>query len=133
MTFLDGHPLVSTLFNCAYLRPSALAEMVQSEKRGASKEVDACRFIWRAMLMATIKSTELVWDEIAKGQVYEVRPSLPRFCGSPGLTRPRTPTARRRAYFDRFGIVRRAPFRMLSSRAAVHPPISDLGLLGFPQ
>lgn len=75
--FHQGHPLASTLFTCQYFRPLALRAV--STSSAASKVTGSNRcgeelrmIVLRAMLMGMIKSTEIVWEELCKGQVYEV-------------------------------------------------------------
>lgn len=74
MTFLDGHPLVSTLFTCLYLRPTALAQVSSA----STTSTDPLRLpgfrnvVLRAMLLGVLKCAEIVWEELCKGLVYEV-------------------------------------------------------------
>lgn len=78
MTFLDGHPLVSTLYTCLYLRPAALAQVSST----STDSVDPLRLpgfrnvVLRAMLLGVLKCAEIVWEELCKGLVYEVRTPL---------------------------------------------------------
>ncbi|KAK4048780.1 N-alpha-acetyltransferase, non-catalitic subunit [Microbotryomycetes sp. JL201] len=62
-TFHDGHPLAWTLFTCKYLRPSQLERLATSDK--------PMHVILKAILMGTIKTTEIIWEELAKAQIYE--------------------------------------------------------------
>ncbi|BGP13575.1 N-alpha-acetyltransferase, non-catalitic subunit [Rhodosporidiobolus nylandii] len=73
-TFHDGHPLPSTLWTCNYLRPSSLSAMCgssspQPERVGGQNPLRTV--VLRALLLGTLKCTEIVWEEMAKGQVYE--------------------------------------------------------------
>ncbi|KAL8293221.1 hypothetical protein RQP46_000915 [Phenoliferia psychrophenolica] len=76
ITHLDGHPLVSTLFTCHYLRPRALRQL-SVPSPGTNPSNDAARLpgfrsiVLRAMLLATLKCAEIVWEESCKSQVYE--------------------------------------------------------------
>ncbi|ORY75302.1 Mak10 subunit, NatC N-terminal acetyltransferase-domain-containing protein [Leucosporidium creatinivorum] len=71
-TFQDGHPLASTLFTCHYLRPAALASLsFAPDSLGDAQRLAGFRAVLRAMLLGVIKSTEIIWEELAKGQVYE--------------------------------------------------------------
>jgi hypothetical protein len=76
-TFHDGHPLASTLLSCRYIRPSALAALCHTRATfNHSKPPPEYRTtILRAMLLAVIKCTEMIWEELCKAQVYEVRPT----------------------------------------------------------
>jgi hypothetical protein len=73
--FHQGHPLASTLFTCQYFRPHSLSAV--SARSTTSKREDLAEglrnVVLRAMLMGIIKSTEITWEELCKGQVYEVR------------------------------------------------------------
>ncbi|KAM0753949.1 hypothetical protein T439DRAFT_322835 [Meredithblackwellia eburnea MCA 4105] len=79
ITFLDGHPLISTLFTCQYIRPDALAALsshssptlTEGTKKDEDREPGLRNVVLRAMLLATIKCAEIVWDETCKGNVYE--------------------------------------------------------------
>ncbi|KAM0792066.1 hypothetical protein ACM66B_004771 [Microbotryomycetes sp. NB124-2] len=62
-TFHDGHPLAWTLLTCKYLRAPALDNLASSD--------EPMHVILKALLMGTIKSTEIVWEELAKAQIYE--------------------------------------------------------------
>ncbi|KAK4703252.1 N-alpha-acetyltransferase 35, NatC auxiliary subunit, partial [Phenoliferia sp. Uapishka_3] len=76
MAHLDGHPLVSTLFTCRYLRPAALTEL-SLVPAGADPTSDPARLpglrriVLRAMLLGVLKCTETVWEECCKSQVYD--------------------------------------------------------------
>lgn len=83
MTFQDGHPLISTLFKCQYLRPHNLSQLVNHAQQQQSvgsgdvteEEEEQEGFksvVLRAMLLGIIKSTEIVWEELCSGNVYDV-------------------------------------------------------------
>lgn len=78
-TFQDGNPLASTLWTCNYLRPSSLATVSSAFPSSSDDSAEDTRTGWRtvvlrALLLGTLKSSEIMWEEMCKGQVYEVRP-----------------------------------------------------------
>ncbi|KWU41392.1 hypothetical protein RHOSPDRAFT_37065 [Rhodotorula sp. JG-1b] len=71
-TFQAGHPLASTLWTCNLLRPSSLSTLASS--------ASGTNTVLRALLLGTLKCSEIVHQELSKGQVYEhedVHLSLP--------------------------------------------------------
>ncbi|KAK4052992.1 N-alpha-acetyltransferase, non-catalitic subunit [Microbotryomycetes sp. JL221] len=64
-TFHDGHPLPWTVLTCKYLRPTALEALT------ATAIHSTMHAVLKSLLVATIKTTEIIWQELAKGQVYE--------------------------------------------------------------
>lgn len=76
MTHMDGHPMISTLLTCQYLRPKALRRMSTARplpSAPAGKPPEWRTIVLRSMLLATIKTQEMCWEELYKGNVYEVR------------------------------------------------------------
>ncbi|GAA5875576.1 hypothetical protein JCM16303_000672 [Sporobolomyces ruberrimus] len=67
-TFQDGQPLMSTLWNCNYLRVPSLTTLASTCTEG---RVDSVQGVFRAMLLGILKTQEIVWEECCKGQVYE--------------------------------------------------------------
>ncbi|GAA5896572.1 hypothetical protein JCM6882_005731 [Rhodosporidiobolus microsporus] len=71
-TFLSGHPLSSTLWTCNYLRLSSLATLSGVNPSSTSPPPSALsRIVFRALLLGTLKCSEIVYEEMSKGQVYE--------------------------------------------------------------
>ncbi|GAA5837751.1 hypothetical protein JCM9279_006851 [Rhodotorula babjevae] len=74
-TFHAGYPLASTLWACNYLRADALAIIsgfAPSTSAVAEDEQSQLRtVVLRALLLAVLKSSQIVWEELGKGQVYE--------------------------------------------------------------
>ncbi|BGP68084.1 N-alpha-acetyltransferase, non-catalitic subunit [Rhodotorula toruloides] len=77
-TFRDGYPLSSTLWTCNLLRPSSLAELCDPRRRasGTSKEdplraTELRTVVLRALLLGTLKTSEIMWEETGKAQLYE--------------------------------------------------------------
>ncbi|GAA6061606.1 hypothetical protein JCM10212_000914 [Sporobolomyces blumeae] len=69
-TFQDGQPLMSTLWHCNYFRPESL-EAVSAKCGTDAGDVDSLEGVLRAMLLGVLKTNEIVWEELCKGQVYE--------------------------------------------------------------
>ncbi|GAA5931858.1 uncharacterized protein JCM15063_001587 [Sporobolomyces koalae] len=67
-TFQDGQPLMSTLWNCNYFRIPSLTLLAST---CSQRPVDSIQDVLRAMLLAILKTQEIVWEECCKGQVYE--------------------------------------------------------------
>ncbi|KDE02400.1 hypothetical protein MVLG_07039 [Microbotryum lychnidis-dioicae p1A1 Lamole] len=67
MKFLDGSPLASTVFECQYLRPTALADLASTAAASPS--------IWTSILLEMLLSIthciHMIWQELCKAQVYE--------------------------------------------------------------
>ncbi|GAA6003296.1 hypothetical protein JCM10207_001849 [Rhodosporidiobolus poonsookiae] len=78
-TFHDGHPLASTLWTCNYLRPDSLAAVsgfsappsYGGSEASAELPEQLRAIVLRSLLLGTIKCTEIAWEELRKGQVYE--------------------------------------------------------------
>ncbi|GAA5868681.1 hypothetical protein JCM1840_004355 [Sporobolomyces johnsonii] len=72
-TFQDGHPLVSTLWTCNYFRPASLSAVsgLSSTSPCQPPFSQSLQGIFRAMLLGVLKSNEIIWEELCKGQVYE--------------------------------------------------------------
>ncbi|BGP37661.1 N-alpha-acetyltransferase, non-catalitic subunit [Rhodotorula kratochvilovae] len=74
-TFHSGHPLSSTLWTCNYLRPAslgALSGLAQSTSAAPANEQSKLRtIVLRALLLGVLKTSEIAWEELSKGQVYE--------------------------------------------------------------
>ncbi|GAA5952179.1 hypothetical protein JCM21900_006932 [Sporobolomyces salmonicolor] len=72
-TFQDGHPLVSTLWTCNYFRPAALSAVsgLSSTSPCQPPVSQSLQGVFRAMLLGVLKSNEIIWEELCKGQVYE--------------------------------------------------------------
>ncbi|GAA5843527.1 hypothetical protein JCM11251_001646 [Rhodosporidiobolus azoricus] len=70
-TFLSGHPLASTLWTCNYLRPSSLTSLCGTDSSTPSFTPSPLTTVFRALLLATLKSCEIVYEEMSKGRVYE--------------------------------------------------------------
>ncbi|BGO89299.1 RHTO0S07e00496g1_1 [Rhodotorula toruloides] len=78
-TFRDGHPLSSTLWTCNLLRPPSLAALCDPGRSapGPSVEEDYLRptdlrtVVLRALLLGTLKTSEIMWEETGKAQLYE--------------------------------------------------------------
>ncbi|GAA5969103.1 hypothetical protein JCM8115_007116 [Rhodotorula mucilaginosa] len=95
-TFQAGHPLASTLWTCNLLRPSSLSNIASS--------ASGTNTVLRALLLGTLKCSEIVHQELSKGQVYEhedVHLSLPPSMSFSSLLasaypRPPRPSRRRR-------------------------------------
>lgn len=58
-----GHPLASTLWTCNLLRPAHLARL-RTHPRPYAR-------VLYALLLATVKCTEIVWLELERGNVYQ--------------------------------------------------------------
>ncbi|GAA5883640.1 hypothetical protein JCM3774_005989 [Rhodotorula dairenensis] len=58
-----GHPLLSTLWTCNLLRPRSLAALAHAQSPAAR--------ILNAILLATVKCTEIVWQQLERALVYE--------------------------------------------------------------
>ncbi|SCZ96231.1 BZ3500_MvSof-1268-A1-R1_Chr8-2g10057 [Microbotryum saponariae] len=67
MKFLDGFPLASTVFECQYLRPTALADLASTAAASPS--------VWTSILLEMLLSIthciRMIWQELCKAQVYE--------------------------------------------------------------
>ncbi|BGP29785.1 N-alpha-acetyltransferase, non-catalitic subunit [Rhodotorula toruloides] len=78
-TFRDGHPLSSTLWTCNLLRPLSLTELCDPRRSAPATSVDEDRLrptelrtvVLRALLLGTLKTSEIVWEETGKAQLYE--------------------------------------------------------------
>ncbi|BGP53648.1 N-alpha-acetyltransferase, non-catalitic subunit [Rhodotorula sphaerocarpa] len=66
-TFHAGHPLASTLWTCSLLR------LPSHPRYGfpAAAQHPLELTVSRALVLGTLKCSEIVWEELAKGQVYE--------------------------------------------------------------
>lgn len=96
MAYHTGLTLSQTVYTCLpllpsslpLLHPSALAEAPafagQTPAERARRPVELLALVLRAGVMGIAKSTGVVWDELMRGNLYDVRPSLP----SPLLARP---------------------------------------------
>ncbi|GAA6026738.1 hypothetical protein JCM8097_005825 [Rhodosporidiobolus ruineniae] len=75
--FHDGHPLSSTLWTCNYLRPASLHALAFAPSSSSSSSPDPARpeelrrVVLRALLLGVLKCSEIVWEELCKGNVYE--------------------------------------------------------------
>lgn len=80
-TFHAGYPLASTLWACNYLRADSLAAVsgfAPSTSASADDKQSQLRtVVLRALLLGVVKSSQIVWEELGKSQVYEVRPARP--------------------------------------------------------
>ncbi|BGP22547.1 N-alpha-acetyltransferase, non-catalitic subunit [Rhodotorula toruloides] len=77
-TFRDGHPLSSTLWTCNLLRPWSLSELCDPRTRSSgtshedrSRPIQLRTIVLRALLLGTLKTSEIVWEETGKAQLYE--------------------------------------------------------------
>lgn len=75
MAFMDGHPLPSTVLRCQYLRPEMLMRAFGTPppRQGASPNTVARHAVLRALLLSNIKFCEIVYEELCRMNVYEVR------------------------------------------------------------
>ncbi|GAA5890819.1 hypothetical protein JCM8208_003063 [Rhodotorula glutinis] len=74
-TFHAGYGLASTLWTCNYLRADSLAAVsgfAPSTSASATDGQSQLRtVVLRALLLGVLKSTQIVWEELSKNQVYE--------------------------------------------------------------
>lgn len=77
MTFHTGHALAQTVYTVLHLQPSSLDALALSSTfpLPESSEQEALRLALRAGMLGLGKSTELVWQELNKGNVFDVSPS----------------------------------------------------------
>lgn len=108
-TFLDGHPLGLTLFTCLYFRPEALRLLSNSATSGP-------RRVLRALLRGVIQTAEMMWEELAKAQVYDVSRGVSLCVIRADLSH--TETARRRSPSLGLAVLLVAARRLLSRRRA---------------
>ncbi|KPV75711.1 uncharacterized protein RHOBADRAFT_52745 [Rhodotorula graminis WP1] len=74
-TFHAGYPLASTLWTCNYLRADSLAAIsgfAPSTSASADDGQSQLRtVVVRALFLGVLKSSQIVWEELGKNQVYE--------------------------------------------------------------
>ncbi|GAA5867578.1 hypothetical protein JCM8547_001227 [Rhodosporidiobolus lusitaniae] len=73
-TFHDGSPLASTLWTCNYFRPSSLSSLSgfsPPSPSSSSRQKPLRTVVLRALLLGTLKCSEIVWEELCKGHVME--------------------------------------------------------------
>ncbi|GAA6000952.1 uncharacterized protein JCM10292_006510 [Rhodotorula paludigena] len=76
-TFYAGHPLASTLWTCNYLRADSLAAISgfasppSTSANPLERLPEIQTVVLRALLLGVLKTSEIVWEEMSKNQVYE--------------------------------------------------------------
>jgi hypothetical protein len=76
MTWHSGHSLSQTLYTCLYLDhldKLTLNAFSPSDKKGDSIPAELLAVVLKAYILGTMKCCQLVWLEMFKGHVYEVR------------------------------------------------------------
>jgi len=79
MTWHSGHSLSQTLYTCLYLDHLdniTLEAFASSDKNDDSIPAELIAVVLKAYILGTVKCCHLVWEEMYKGHVYEVREEL---------------------------------------------------------
>jgi len=86
MAYHTGLTLSQTVYTCLHLLPSSLpllhpsslwlnpALARRSKEESDRRPVELLGLVLRAGLLGMAKSTSVVWDELMRGNLYDVRP-----------------------------------------------------------